>query len=404
MSVLWVALGAGAGMVLGFVIAWAWRSAALSAARAELRVVRDGQAEVQRWTEARERQLEQTFRALAGQALQANAEEYLSRARDQLGHVLAQVRGDWATHREELKGLVQPLEKALGGLDAQVRALEQKREGAYKGLEEHLRQLGEAQRALQTTTVTLSQALKSSSVRGRWGELQLRRVVELSGMARHVDFAEQPTTDEGRPDMVVHLPGGGVLPIDAKSPMESYLKAAEADVEEERRRLLSESVRALRQRVLELGRKAYWAQFPRAPELVVMFVPSEAYLTSAFDADPDLLEFSMGQRVLIASPVNLLGLLRAVAFGWQQHEMAQQAVEVSEAALELYRRFAKFIEHLQRTGKGLDGAVEAFNQAVGSLEARVLPAARKLEDLAGRELPQLDQIDVRPRTPRDGDQ
>ncbi|MFO8033696.1 MAG: DNA recombination protein RmuC [Candidatus Bipolaricaulota bacterium] len=395
------------GVLLGLLVGYLLARARLSRSEEELRVklaeasqARRADEEKLQWSERREAQLREAFQAMAGQALQSNADDFLKRAREQLSTLLSQVRGDWSTHKEELKGLVQPLEKTLQSLDQKVRELEQRREGAYKGLEEHLRQLGEAQRQLQSTTITLSQALKASAVRGRWGELQLRRVVELAGMMRHVDFAEQPSTDEGRPDMIVYLPGGGIIPVDAKAPMESYLKAAEAAQEEERRRLLDSSVRALRQRMQELGRKAYWEQFERAPDLVVMFVPSEAYLASAFEADPGLLEFSMEQRVLVSSPVNLLALLRAVAFGWQEHDMSEQAREITEQAMELYRRFLTVLRHLKSTGDSIDRVVSDYNKMVGSLEARVMPAARKLEGFTESELPEVGQVEREIRKPR----
>ncbi len=388
------------GVLLGVAVGYLLARAHLSRTEGELRVqlaeasqARRADAEKLQWSERREAQLREAFQALASEALQSNADDFLKRAREQLSAMLSQVRGDWSTHKEELKGLVQPLEKTLHTLDQQVRQLEQRREGAYKGLEEHLRQLGEAQRQLQSTTITLSQALKASSVRGRWGEFQLRRVVELAGMIRHVDFAEQTSTDEGRPDMIIHLPGGGVVPVDAKAPMESYLKAAEATQEEERRRLLDSSVRSLRQRMQELGRKAYWQQFERTPELVIMFIPSEAYLASAFEADPGLLEFSMEQRVLVSSPVNLLALLRAVAFGWQEHDISEQARDITAQAMELYRRFVTVLRHVKSTGDSIQRVVADYNKVVGSIEGRVFPAARKLEEFSDAELPDLEHVE-----------
>ncbi len=396
MEFLFIFVGVLFGLAVGYLLARARLSRTEGQLRvqlAELSQARVADAEKLQWSERREAQLRDAFQALAGQALQSNADDFLKRSREQLSAMLSQVRGDWSTHKEELKHLVQPLEKALGTLDQQVRQLEQRREGAYKALDEHLRQLGDAQRQLQATTITLAQALKSSSVRGRWGELQLRRVVELAGMTRHVDFTEQPSTDEGRPDVVVHLPGGGVVPVDAKAPMESYLEAAEATDDEQRRRLVEGSVRALRQRVVELGRKAYWAQFERAPELVVMFVPSEAYLVSAFEADPQLLEFSMNQRVLVASPVTLLALLRAVAFGWQQHTMSEEAKEITTQALELYRRFLTVVRHLKTTGSSIGRVVADYNRLVGSLESRVFPAARRLEGMTQDELPEVPPLE-----------
>lgn len=227
-------------------------------------------------------------------------------------------------------------------MDKQVRELEQKREGAYQSLEKHLGQLGQAQTQLRDTTVTLAQALKSSTVRGRWGELQLRRVLELAGMTSHVDFDEQVTTDEGRPDVIVHLPNQGILPVDAKTPMTAYLAAIEADEKEQQAKLAAHA-QAMRNRIQELGRKQYWDQFERAPEMVIMFVPSEACLSAAFEQDPALLEFGMGKHVLITTPFTLLALLRAVAYGWQQQQITENVREIAKQGQELYERVIKFL-------------------------------------------------------------
>ncbi len=407
MDILLLIVGAVLGIAVGYLLARARflrTEQQMQLKLAEVSQARRADAEKLEWSERREAQLRDAFQAVAGQALRSNSDEFLKRTREQLSGMLSQVRGDWSTHKEELKGLVQPLENALQSLDRQVRQLEQRREGAYRSLEEHLRQLGEAQRQLHSTTITLSQALKASAVRGRWGEFQLRRVVELAGMCKHVNFAEQQSTDEGRPDMIIYLPGGGVIPVDAKAPMESYLKATEATEQQERQRLLHLSVRALRQRMQALGRKSYWQQFERAPELVVMFVPSEAYLASAFDADPGLLEFSMEQRVLVTSPVNLLALLRAVAFGWQEHDMSEQAREVAVQAMELYRRFLTVFRYLRGTGESIDRLVSDYNRLVASLEARVIPAAKKLQSFADSEFPELSQVENRVRKPETGEQ
>lgn len=281
-------------------------------------------------------------RGSSSQALQSNTDQFLKRARDQLISLLTQVRGDWGTHKEELKNLVQPLEKTLEAMDKQVRELEQKREGAYQSLEKHLGQLGQAQTQLRDTTVTLAQALKSSTVRGRWGELQLRRVLELAGMTSHVDFDEQVTTDEGRPDVIVHLPNQGILPVDAKTPMTAYLAAIEADEKEQQAKLAAHA-QAMRNRIQELGRKQYWDQFERAPEMVIMFVPSEACLSAAFEQDPALLGFGVGKHVLITTPLTLLALLRAVAYGWQQQQITENVREIAKQGQELYERVIKFL-------------------------------------------------------------
>lgn len=255
-----------------------------------------------------------SFQALAAEALRSNADALLGRVTDQLHGALAEARGNWQTERERLGNLVEPLGKALEALDREIRAVEQKREGAYQGLQEQLRQLAQAHTDLQTATLSLNQALKSTATRGRWGEYQLRRIVELAGLLEHVDFSEQVAVEVGRPDLVVHLPNGGAIPVDAKAPMQAYLEAVEA-AEPGRTARLDAHVKALKQHVQQLAGKRYWEQFGRSAELTVMFVPNEAALAAAFERDPGLMEFAIQQRVLLTSPITLLGLLKAVA--WQ---------------------------------------------------------------------------------------
>jgi len=431
----WVGLAVGLilGMVVGFLIArlrWSERTAVMQAELgtqkerlattekslqetdslrgeneqlkvqiARLEEERKANKEKLQWVEGAQQQLRETFEALASQALASNADQFLKRARDQLTSLLTQVRGDWGTHKEELKNLVQPLEKTLEAMDKQVRELEQKREGAYQSLEKHLGQLGQAQTQLRDTTVTLAQALKSPTVRGRWGELQLRRVLELAGMTSHVDFDEQVTTDEGRPDVIVHLPNQGILPVDAKTPMTAYLAAIEADEKEQRVKLVAHA-QAMRNRIQELGRKQYWDQFERAPEMVIMFVPSEACLSAAFEQDPALLEFGVGKHVLITTPLTLLALLRAVAYGWQQQQITENVREIAKQGQELYERVIKFLDLFQKTGKGLEQAVEVYDNAVGSLELRLLPSARRFKELnaSTKDLPELSPVNRRTRS------
>ncbi len=332
---------------------------------------READAEKLRWVEKAEERLREVFQALASRSLQDNTDGFLKHAREQMGRLLTEVRGDWGTHKEELRNLVEPLGKTMTELDRQVQQMEQKREGAYQGLQEQLRQLG-----------PLVQALRAApTARGRWGELQLRRVVELADLVAHVDFEEQATGNEGRPDMIVHLPTRGILPVDSKTPMLAYLEALEDNDDAHREAKLKEHATAVRGRIRELSQKRYWEQFDRAPEVVVMFVPNDACLSAAFEKDGDLLEYAMQQRVLPTTPVTLLALLKTVAYGWQQHKMAENAREIAEQGRELHDRLGKFVEHFQRAGSGLENAVKAYNDAVGSLESRLFPAARRLKDM-----------------------
>ncbi len=354
-------------------------------------------AEKNQWLSSAEKQLRDTFEALGSQVLRDNANTFLDRAREQLNTLLTGVRGDWKTHKEELMNLVEPLGKTLKTMDEEVRKLEEKRAGAYESLKSHLGDLVKAQSELHDTTIDLTRALKSPTIRGRWGEFQLRRVVELAGMLQHVDFVEQYQTGEGVPDMVVRLPNQGSLPVDSKAPMDAYFAAHETTNEQERKDLLEKHKTSIRKHIRDLDRKQYWKQVDHAPELVIMFVGNEACLSTAFELDPTLLEFALAHRVLIAAPLTMLSLLRAVAYGWQQYEISESANEMVKSGVELYTRLCTFVDHFQDAGKGLRLAVQKYNAAVGSLHHRVFPMARKLEVAAGKELPQISAIEEQVR-------
>jgi DNA recombination protein RmuC len=366
-----------------------------------MRLLGGGRAPSMQAVEARMRE---AFEALAHQALASNSDQLLSRSREQLEALLKQVRGDWGTHKEELKGLVDPLAKGLDAIDQHVRVLEQKREGAYQSLGEQLRSLGDAQSKLRESTTRLEQSLRSSTARGRWGELQLRRVVELAGLSKHIDFSEQVTGEQGRPDMVVHLSSGGILPIDAKTPAAAYLDAVEL-VGSQRDQKMAEHAKAMRARVQELARKAYVEQFEKAPEIVVMFVPYESALSAAFEADKDLLEYGISNGVLPASPVTLLALLRAAAFGWQQYEIAENARLIAEQGRELYGRFLNVLKPVCDAGKSLGKAVADYNRAIGSFESRLRPQLERFRQLtvSSADVPAVEPIDETPRLPLEAD-
>ncbi|MBI5228817.1 DNA recombination protein RmuC [Candidatus Micrarchaeota archaeon] len=366
---------------------------------AALKTHQEADKEKIQWVKEAEAYLREAFQSLAAQTLQGNAEEFLKRAKAQLETLLLQVRGDWSVHKVELQNLVQPLENALSGLDNQIRELEQKREGAYQGLQEQLHQQVETVQQLQKATISLDQALKSPIIRGRWGEYQLRRLVEMAGMVSHIDFQEQVGTDEGRPDAIIYLPNKGVLPVDAKTPMQAYFEAVEATDEQTRTSKFNEHTRVMRETIRGLGQRHYWQQFERTPEMVIMFVPNEACLSVTFERDPGLLDFAIGQRVIPATPITFLALLTAVAYGWQQHQVAENARQIALQGKELYDRLRKFIEHLQRTGKELDSAVRAYNEEVCSLDSRLFPAARKFKELAAiaEEIPLLAPIESQAR-------
>ncbi|MBW1997090.1 MAG: DNA recombination protein RmuC [Deltaproteobacteria bacterium] len=348
---------------------------------AELKKQAEADEEKLQWVEKAQDMMRDVFNALAGQALNATTTQFLHQAKEQVESLVAQFRGDWKAQRVEIEKLVEPLRENLNSIDGHVRELEQKREGAYQSLQEQLRQLAISHSELQKTAVSLTQALKSPTVKGQWGEMQLRRVVEMAGMTRHVAYAEQVTTDSGRPDMIIHLPNEGILPVDAKVPLESYLEAMEDKDEGVQKLKLDRHAKAMQDRVQELGQKKYWEQFEKAPDFVVMFVPNEACLGAAFERNPSLLEYAIERRVLITTPVTLLALLKAVAYGWQQQQITENARKIAEQGKLFYRRLETFVSHLAELRKDLNRTVEDYNRAIGSLERRLLPVAKKFEEM-----------------------
>ncbi len=352
-------------------------------------------------------QLTGAFKALSSEALQSNSSSFLELARTTLERFQVQAREDLDQRRHAVEQLVMPIAQSLEKVDGKINQLEQARREAYGAIKEQVRTLAESQERLRTETGNLVTALRAPATRGRWGEIQLRRVVEMAGMIPHCDFVEQVTAhaDERRlrPDVIVKLPGGKNVVVDAKVPLQSYLEALEADDEGERAARLRDHARQVRQHVAKLSAKSYWEQFQPAPDFVVLFLGSEAFYSAALEHDPALIETAFAERVLIATPTTLIGLLKTIAYGWQQERVAQSARAVSELGRELYDRLAVLSEHFVTLGKRLDGAVAAYNQTVGSLERRVLPTARRFPDLGaggGKEIAALTGVEHAAQLPQ----
>ena len=390
---------------LGAAIAWllATRAAAGRAglAAAELAAARTSLAHLDAGAREADERTREAFAALSERALQANAETVVRLAREQLGAAGATAGGDLARREEAIAGLVAPLRESLARLETQNRTMETARTDAYAALREQVGAVRVAGDGLRAETSRLVAALRATGVRGRWGEVQLRRVVELAGMTEHCDFTVQQTvrTADGtlRPDLVVHLSGGRDVVVDAKVPFEAYVAADDADGPPEQRYVAH--ARAVREHVRRLSDKAYSRAFEPSPQFVVLFLPGEGFLAAAASADPGLVEWALGQDVVLATPTTLVALLRTVAHTWRQDALADNAAQVQKLARELYARLSTMGGHLAKVGAGLGSSVEAYNAAVGSLEGRVLVTARRMAALHDPEvsLPAPELAELRPR-------
>jgi DNA recombination protein RmuC len=354
--------------------------------------------------ESRE-QLKESFSALSKHALDSNNESFLQLAQQKLGLFESRAQANLSEKEKSIETLLKPMAEALQKTEQQISNIEKDRKQAFGSITTQLRLVTEAQHGLQSETEQLVRALRRPEVRGQWGELTLKRLAELAGMVNHCDFEEQAhvDVDDGkniRPDMIVRMPEKRELIVDAKTPLDAYLSAVQANTQEEREAHMKRHARNVRDRMKELAGKAYWSQFKQSPDFVILFIPGEQFLTCALDYDDKLLEDAFANHVILATPTTLVALLRSVAYGWQQASISENAEHVRDLAQELYKRLHSFCSHLQKVGKNLDDSVTNYNKAIGSLERQVLPGARKFTELgiqAKDELPLIDEIEKKAR-------
>jgi DNA recombination protein RmuC len=408
----WLAILVGAALGALAVLVWRARRERTMAVETELLRARLKSEETlsaereQALARARE-QLQAVFGDLARDSLQSNSEVFLQLARERLTRQQSDASQALKERETAIESLVQPIREALARTEAQIQAIERDRIDSFASIKTQMETLAGSQNLLSRETRNLVTALRRPDVRGQWGEITLRRLVELSGMTLHVDFTEQEhrSTESGaiRPDMVVHMPDQRDIVIDVKTPLEAYLSAAEAQNDEDRGLQLRRHAQIVGARVRELSSKQYWSQFERSPDFVVLFLPGDQFLTAALQESPGLIDDSLRQNVMLATPTSLVALLKIVAYGWKQSILADNAAEIRRLGEDLYKRLAVFGEHLGKLGKSLGSSVDSFNKAVGSLEQQVLPAARRFPELGlrvNRELEPIDPVASLARIPR----
>jgi len=363
------------------------------------------QAERDTAYEAATTRLATAFSELSNQSLKSNSETFLRLAEQNLGAQQERAKRELGDREQAVENLVKPIREALTQSQQQISELEKARSEAYGGIKSQLESMQSSQKNLAQETQNLVNALRRPEVRGRWGEITLKRLVELAGMVEHCDFQEQVHTSADdkviRPDMIVRMPDQRELVVDVKTPLDAYLEAAEAKDDSQRDLALKRHARNVREHIRKLSSKAYWEQFSRSPEFVILFIPGDQFLSAALNEEPDLIENALAQHIILATPTSFVALLKAVAYGWRQLSLADNAEEIRRLAEDLYSRLGTFVSHLNRVGKQLTSSVENYNRAVGSLERKVLPGARKFVELGvhpKKEIEAVEPLEALPRT------
>ncbi len=362
---------------------------------------RNSHLEKQKSLEKDRENLNQSFAALASKALKHNSDEFLKLAEQNLKQFQISANSELEKKEQSIADLVKPIREALDKTEKQVREMEKERKEAYGSLKQHLELMSQDQAQLQSETRNLVQALRRPEVRGQWGEMTLKRLAELAGMVQHCDFYEQESidTDDGRlrPDMIIRMPGQRAVVVDAKAPLDAYMSAIEANDDKSKEDFLIRHTKNVRERIRELSAKAYWSQFDDTPDFVVLFIPGDQFLSAALERDPSILEDAMSQQIILATPSSFVALLRAVAFGWRQEVLADNADKIRNLGVSLYERISAFSGHLGNIGNSLSKSVEHFNKAVGSFDSRVLPSARRFTEMgisAKKEIKEPNQVEM----------
>ncbi len=405
---LWIEIGLPAlaiGLVLGLLLTWLVMRRKRILLEERIKSQDALQQERQQALDAANAQLMQAFNELSNRSLKDNSESFLRLAEQHLNVHNEKAKRELSEREKAVESLVKPIRDALEMSKKQIDELEKSRSEAYGSIRSQLEAMHTSQKLLKQETQNLVNALRRPEVRGRWGEITLRRLVELAGMVEHCDFQEQVhSVGEGqviRPDLIVNLPDGGQLVVDVKTPLDAYLEAVEAKDDVQRKLGLERHAKNVRAHVRALAAKAYWGQFEQSPEFVILFIPGDQFLSAALNEQPDLIEYALSQHIMLATPTSLVALLKAVAYSWRQLALADNAKEIRKLAEDLYTRLGTFVGHMNRVGKQLASSVENYNKAVGSLERSVLPGARKFVELGvheKREIEKLESLEPVPRT------